>query len=63
LKNAAKNIITDIFKNSVGWIVNGIHGIDNHHLAHHKLVQTVRTTTSKNNAIQNICFEYFSIKL
>jgi hypothetical protein len=63
LKKAAKNIMTDIFKNSVGCMVNGTHGIDNHHLAHHKLVQTIKTTTSKNKAVQNICLAYFSMKL
>jgi hypothetical protein len=33
-KNAAKKIIIDSFKNSVGWRLKGTPGILIHHLAH-----------------------------
>ncbi|MBT3853056.1 hypothetical protein HOF65_03525 [bacterium] len=60
LKNAAKNIIRANFKNSVGCIVNGSHGILIHHLAHLKLSHIQSTINNSIIATQNICFEYFS---
>ena len=46
LKNEARYTIIANFKNSVGWIVNGIHGIESHHVAHLIFIQIARTVTS-----------------
>ena len=42
-KAAAKKIIRETFRNSVGCIKKGIQGIDIHHLAHFKAAQTIKT--------------------
>gem|GEM_PF-768993 len=47
LKKYAKYIINQNFKNSVGWIVKGIHGIDIHHLAHFNVIHISKTISNK----------------
>jgi hypothetical protein len=57
-KNARKIMILNL-RNSVGCIVNGIHGILIHQEAHFKLIHISKTITNKINTNQKICLEYF----
>jgi hypothetical protein len=60
LKKYERYIIKPNFKNSVGCIVKGIHGIDIHHLAHFNVIHISKTTISNDKVQKNIYLACFS---